>query len=114
VSTATTTTSSSLNGPTIQQRRLLSSVSVRDGETIALGGLIQDSVTLGNNGLPILSNLPLIGDIFSTKSNTRNRTELLVLLSPHVVHNASEAREVTDELRQRMHLLVPLVVQPAK
>lgn len=113
VSTVTNTTSSSLNGPTIQQRRLLSSVSVRDGETIALGGLIQDSVTLGNSGLPILSNLPLFGDLFGTKSNQRVRTELLILLSPHVLHNASEARQVTDELRQQMRLVTPLVVTPA-
>ena len=113
VSTVTNTTSSSLNGPTIQQRRLLSSVSVRDGETIALGGLIQDSVTLGNSGLPILSNLPLFGDLFGTKSNQRVRTELLILLSPHVLHNASEARQVTDELRQQMRLVTPLVVAPA-
>jgi len=113
VSTVTNTTSSTLNGPTIQQRRLLSSVSVRDGETIALGGLIQDSVTLGNSGLPILSNLPLFGDLFGTKSNQRTRTELLILLSPHVLHNASEARQVTDELRQQMRLVTPLVVTPA-
>jgi len=91
----------------------LSSVSVRDGETIALGGLIQDSVTLGNSGLPILSNLPLFGDLFGTKSNQRTRTELLILLSPHVLHNASEARQVTDELRQQMRLVTPLVVAPA-
>jgi general secretion pathway protein D len=113
VSDVVTTTTSNLDGPTIQQRKVLSSVSVRDGETIALGGLISDSVTLGNNGLPILSKLPLLGGLFGTQSNNHVRTELLILLSPHVLHNASEARQVTDELRQQMRLVTPLVVAPA-
>lgn len=103
VSDVTTTTSSSLNAPTIEQRRIQSTVSVQDGETLALGGLITDSKTHTRTGIPLLGSLPVVGALFRSTDDTTARTELLVLLSPHVVRNLQEAREATQELRRRMH-----------
>jgi general secretion pathway protein D len=97
-------TTSSL-GPTITERRLQSSVTVQDGETVALGGLIQDTNSLTKNGLPLLSAIPVIGAAFGTTDHNVQRTELLVLLSPKIVHNAADARAATDELRSRLHSL---------
>jgi general secretion pathway protein D len=102
VSQAVQTTSSSINSPTIQQRRIESSVAVNTGETIALGGLIQDHSSNTVSGIPILSNIPILGNLFKSTSNEHDRTELLVLLSPKVIKNTSDARLATNELRQRL------------
>ena len=98
----TRTTTSSIDSPTIQQRRIKSTVSVADGETLALGGLIRDNDTKGRNGLPILSDIPVFGALFGARSRNKSRTELLILLSPRVVRNPAEGRAVTEDLRRRM------------
>jgi general secretion pathway protein D len=102
---ATSASTNSTLGPTITERRLQSSVTVQDGETVALGGLIQDTNSLTKNGLPLLSDIPVIGAAFGTTDHNVQRTELLVLLSPKIVHNAADARAATDELRSRLHSL---------
>jgi general secretion pathway protein D len=99
------TNSNSSLGPTITERRLQSSITVQDGETVALGGLIQDTNSLTKNGLPLLSDIPVIGAAFGTTDHSVERTELLVLLSPRIVHNAADARAATEELRSRLHSL---------
>jgi general secretion pathway protein D len=101
---ASASSSSSL-GPTITERRLQSSITVQDGETVALGGLIQDTNSLTKNGLPLLSDIPVIGAVFGSTDHSVQRTELLVLLSPRIVHNAADARAATEELRSRLHSL---------
>jgi general secretion pathway protein D len=108
VSNVTATTSSSLNAPTIEQRRIQSSISIQDGETLALGGLITDTKSRTRNGIPLLADVPVLGPLFRFSDDTKARTELLVLLSPRVVRNAQQARQVTDELRRRMHGLTSL------
>ena len=108
VSTPTNTTTSSINSPTISQRRIKTVVSVPNGETLALGGLIQETKNNDRNGLPFLSDIPILGALASNTNKTEKRTELLVLLTPTIVHDADEAREVTDELQERMHSLLPI------
>lgn len=109
VSDVSTTDSSTLNSPTIQQRRIASSVAVQDGQTIALGGLIRDNDTVGRNGIPYLSQIPVIGALFGTQERDHKRTELLVMLTPHVVHNAGDAQAVTDELVRKLRAIEPLL-----
>jgi general secretion pathway protein D len=92
-------------GPTISERRIESSVTVQDGETVALGGLIQNTNSTTKTGLPLLSDIPVIGAAFGSTDRNVQRTELLVLLSPRIVHNAGDARAVTEELRRRLHSL---------
>lgn len=89
-------------GPTISQRRIESTITVGDGETVALGGLIQDSNSVGRTGIPILSDLPGIGWLFRSTDHSVQRTELLVFLSPRVLHDPTEARAATAELRARL------------
>ena len=102
VSDVVKTTSSNIDSPTIQQRRIQSSVAVNTGETIALGGLITDHSENTVTGIPVLSNIPILGNLFKTTNNSHDRTELLVLLSPKVIKNTSDARLATSELRQRL------------
>jgi general secretion pathway protein D len=115
VSGVSSTTTSSLNSPTIQQRRISSSVAVEDGQTIALGGLIQDNRTESRTGIPVLQNLPYVGALFGVRTKSLTRTELVVLMTPHVVHNRKSAEDITAELRSKLPLLAPpvYVVRPA-
>ena len=97
-----------LGSPIIAQRKIESIVAVQSGETVALGGLIQDQETDSVSGIPILSDLPLIGNLFKVTEKATKRTELLVLITPRVVRNQAEARRVTDELRRRLSTVTPL------
>jgi general secretion pathway protein D len=112
VTDVTKTTSSGIDAPTFNRRRIESTVMVQDGETIALGGLIKDNKSFIRNGLPLLSDIPLLGALFRSDDNSTTRTELLILLSPKVVRNAAEARAVTEELRNRLQGLQRAVEPP--
>jgi general secretion pathway protein D len=102
-SSAVSTTTSGIDSPTIQQRRLRSTVVVNSGETIALGGLIRDTQTDSVSGIPLLSSIPILGNLFGATEETGRRTELLVLITPRVIRNQEEARAVTRELRETLH-----------
>ncbi len=100
VSDVAKTTSSGIDSPTIEQRKLSSVVTVQDGETIALGGLIRDSRTTGGDGIPFLRKIPVLGHLFGSTNNDSTRTELIVLLTPHVIRSQQEAYQAMDELRE--------------
>ncbi|MFN3374964.1 MAG: type II secretion system secretin GspD [Burkholderiaceae bacterium] len=84
------------------QRQVSSKVAVRSGESIVMGGLIQENGTSGKSGLPGLSNVPILGNLFGTTENTSRRTELLVVITPRVVRSDVDIREVSDDLRDRL------------
>lgn len=102
VSSVIATTTSGIDSPTIQQRRIETSVAVHDGESLALGGLIEDNRNVTSTGVPLLSKIPLLGEAFKSKSRSVGRTELLVLITPRVVRDRNEARLVTEEFRNRL------------
>jgi general secretion pathway protein D len=102
VSGVSTTSASPVPSPTIQQRKITSSVAVQDGETVVLGGLISDSRTQSKNGVPFLQDVPVLGNLFRDTGNNARRTELIVLITPHVVDDIRKARKVTDELRRKL------------
>jgi general secretion pathway protein D len=72
------------------------------GQTVGLAGLIQDSVARGNQGIPWLKDVPLLGLRAGTQDNQRTRTELLVMVTPHVVHDQRDARALTEALRAEL------------
>ena len=103
VSTPVETTVSSINSPTFQDRKVQSRVVVQDGQTIGLGGMITDNNSQGNSGIPFLKDIPYVGSLFSFQNNSRERTELLVLITPHVIDDQRSARMLTDDLRDELH-----------
>ena len=109
VSSVTSTTSSGIDSPTIQQRRIETSVAVHDGDSLALGGLIEDSRKITSAGVPYISKIPVLGEVFKSKKKDVDRTELLVLITPRVVRDRDEAREATDEFRDRLHAVKVLL-----
>ena len=91
--------------PTISKRVINTTAAVQSGQTVALGGLIQDNKTNTKVGVPGLSKIPFVGALFRSTTDTITRSELLVMVTPQVIRDAREAREITDELRRRMEEL---------
>jgi general secretion pathway protein D len=106
VSTVVNTTTSQIDSPTFQQRRLNSTVSVKNGETILLGGLIQQNDNRESQGIPILHDLPGIGPLFGTHTNGAGRTELIMLMTPHVISNESDSRNLTSNIEQQFQTVL--------
>jgi len=107
VSSVAKTTSSNIDSPTIQQRRVKTTVVVSDGEVLALGGMIQDSSNKTSNQLPILGDIPGLGAVFSNRTNSVQKTELVILITPKVVRDGTESRLVTEEYRRKMNVYMP-------
>jgi general secretion pathway protein D len=96
---ATNTVSGS---PTFNDQLFRTRVAVQDGQTVGLAGLIRDNGSNNNTGIPFLKDIPILGTLVSTQSNARIRTELLVLITPHVVHDQRDARALTEDLRSQL------------
>jgi type II secretory pathway component GspD/PulD (secretin) len=82
------------NAPVIDIRQASSIVRVRDGATIVMGGLVQDSSTTTHRKIPILGDIPLLGKAFSGEYKTSERTELVFFLTPRIVHDAATETSV--------------------
>lgn len=108
VSGVVKTTTSGIDSPTIQQRKIATRVLVQDGESLALGGLIQEKNSIARGQVPILGDIPLIGNAFKNKTDGINRTELIIFIRPRVVRDVAEARDVTNEFRQQLDLASPI------
>jgi general secretion pathway protein D len=106
VSTVVNTTTSQIDSPTFQQRRLNSTISVKSGETILLGGLIQQNDNRESQGIPILHDIPGIGPLFGTHTNGAGRTELIMLLTPHVISNEAESANLTARIERQFQAVL--------
>jgi general secretion pathway protein D len=101
VSDVVPTTTSNIDSPTVEQRQISTTVAVHDGDTIVLGGLIEESKSVGRSGVPYLRRLPILGNLFGSTDNNHNRTELIVLLTPHVVRSSRQMDSVMRDLREQ-------------
>ena len=99
---ATATAASQIASPTFLQRNVKSRVVVQDGQTIGLAGLIRDNSSRSNGGIPWLKDIPILGFLAGQQTNNRGRTELLVLVTPHVIHDQRDARALTEDLRDQL------------
>ena len=93
---------SNIDSPSFSQRNVSTQVTVEDGDTVAIGGIITESLTSTSAGIPLLDRLPYIGAAFGTKTNTKTRTELIVFLTPRVIYDTAQMTDATEELRQRV------------
>jgi general secretion pathway protein D len=92
---------SALNAPVITTREAETSAIVKDGNTVIIGGLIGETHQVTQSGVPILEDLPLLGGLFRTKGNSRQRTELAIFLTPHVVLNDVQADSLLRHQRDK-------------
>jgi len=96
------------NSPSFSTREAETTIVVQDGESVIIGGIIDDQVTHTRTGVPFFMDIPVIGVAFrSTRDNTQ-RTELILLITPYVIRTRDEAREVTDAFSARIQGLLRL------
>ncbi|QDA56894.1 type II secretion system secretin GspD [Thermomonas aquatica] len=98
----------------IDTNKVRTSAVVPSGETIMLAGLITDSASKTSSGIPGLSRIPILGGLFGQQGTSKERDELVVLITPTVVRNPMEARELTDEYGRRFRALDPIYNPKAK
>lgn len=84
------------------KRSIESTVAIQSGDTIILGGLIQDNQDEADSGVPFLHKLPVVGGLFGTKSDGSNRTELLITISPRAINQYQDFGKIGDEFRDKM------------
>jgi general secretion pathway protein D len=102
INTSVTTTTTGISSPTFSEQDVSSRVIVQDGQTVGLAGLITDNLSKTNSGIPFLKDIPLIGLLAGTQKNTRVRSELLVLITPHVEYDQRDARALTADLQDQL------------
>ena len=103
VSDVVPTTSSSIDSPTIQQRRIKTTVAVGDGESIVLAGLMQDRSRIQKQQVPLVGQLPVLGNLFKNKNDDIRRTELLIAITPQIVKDGQKMQAIAAEFRDRMN-----------
>ena len=91
-----------IQSPSFLKRSVITHALVQDGETITLGGLIQQTITTTHNRIPLLGDIPVLGALFGSTSYVNQKTELIVLLRPRIVKNPEEARDATGELLDKL------------
>ncbi|GHC65474.1 type II secretion system protein GspD [Gemmobacter tilapiae] len=98
----TTETTGGIASPTISQRKIQTSVSLGDGQTLALGGLVQEQDDSGSTETPGLGKVPVVGNLFKSKDSSKTRTELLILIRPRVVEDDGDAADATAYWRNKL------------
>ena len=99
----------STNSPSFTSREAETTVVVQNGESVLIGGIIDDQMTRTRIGVPFLMDIPVLGHLFRTESEKLDRTELIILITPYVIRNRQEAATITDEFKSRVHGLQNLL-----
>ena len=102
VSSVVAATANASSGPTLNKRDIETNVIVDDGQILVLGGLIDNQYTDSSSGIPYLSQIPIIGALFRSDSNTRTKTNLLVFLRPYILRDKGQDQEITANRMQFM------------
>ena len=88
--------------PTVSERRIKSQISVANGQTVLLAGLIKEQQSGARNAIPVLDQIPGLGDAFGHQSNSTERTELIIFIRPQIIRDGSDAHIIAEELRSKL------------
>ena len=102
VSSALPNTTSGISSPVIQNRDVKTELTLGDGQTVVIGGMISDTRNNTDEGIPYLKDIPLVGLMFKSESTTRDRTELLVFITPYVISADTDSAAITRQFRDQM------------
>ena len=80
-------------------------ITTQDGDTIAIVGLISENSTSGSSGIPGLNRIPVVGGFFGAKTYNRDRSELIIFMTPHVIYDTNDLLEASQELKTRVRKL---------
>ena len=90
--------------PTILTRQIQTSMTLRDGQSVLMGGLISESQSQGRSGVPGLGRLPVLGRLFRADSYSKDRTELVVMVIPYVIADHAQGLELTEQIKSQLEL----------
>ena len=99
-SEAQTNNTSSIDSPLITTQNLNTSVVATSSQTILLGGMMSDSLSDQETKVPLLGDIPLIGNLFKTRSKSKIKSELIIMLTPHILTSGDEAARITNEIKK--------------
>jgi general secretion pathway protein D len=103
---------SAVQSPSIFNRAVTTSLSLRDGSSILIGGLMSSRVTNANGGVPLLKDIPLLGNAFKSTTRRKNKTELVLMIVPYIIESDNQATALTRALGDRLELLELPVIPP--
>ena len=98
-------------GPTTTVRSASTTVSVRDGHTAVIGGLISDALDESTSKVPLLSRIPLLGNLFKHRSSSSSKVNLVVFLTPHIIRSDSDLAQATQRSKDKFREAMPESVQ---
>jgi general secretion pathway protein D len=93
---------SSTGSPTFIVREVETTGVVQDGDTLLIGGIIQELTDRSRAGIPYLMDIPVLGQLFRYESSSSNKTELIIMITPHVIRGRAEGLEVTQRYKDRL------------
>jgi len=102
VSQALANTTPGISSPLIQNRNITTDVTLNDGQTVVIGGMIAEGRTNDDTGVPFLKDIPGIGLLFENQAATKTKTELLIFITPYVVSDEIDAERITDQFRGQL------------
>jgi general secretion pathway protein D len=109
VSAPQANTASNIDSPAFSNRSVSTQVTVQDGDTIAIGGAITESITESSSGIPLLHRIPYLGLLFGAKSYNKSRSELIIFLTPKVIYDTNQMVDATEEIRNSLKRIGNLI-----
>jgi len=94
-----------IQSPSFSKRTVQTQVTVQDGDTVAIAGIINENTGSSSAGIPFLNRLPVVGAAFGSRAYKRDRTELIIFMTPRVIYDMNGISEATDELKGRLRKL---------
>ena len=102
VSQPVQTTSGNITSPTISTRKVETKLTLRNGSTMLLAGLIDGTSSDGNGGVPFLKDIPVLGSLFRNQTVKKSRREMIILITPYIANDSSEAEAITESFRKSL------------
>lgn len=109
VSSPIAPTSGGIQSPSFDRKSIQTQITVQDGDTVAIGGIIDEKSTVGSSGIPVLHRIPFIGSAFGFHTYSKERTELIIFITPRVIYDSNQMSDATDELKGRVKLMRKLI-----
>ena len=109
VSNAEETTTAKIDSPTFSTRKAETSLMIKSGHSISLGGIIEHKDEKSVSKIPLLGDIPFLGNLFKSTSIKSKRTELIMLITPYIANNAEEADILTNTFQKKLKELEPFL-----
>jgi general secretion pathway protein D len=94
--------SGAIQSPSIERRNVTTQITMADGDTAAIGGIISQTDIFGRSRVPVLGKIPFVGGLFGSTSSSKEKTELIILITPRVIYDENELVTMSDELKSRL------------